>query len=72
MNSDSRKSDEPRTYTQEFRDEAVRLTVTSGKPVAQISRAITVTRQGHNWSVYQSQQWNFFAAPCEIPLASIS
>ncbi|MEO6049434.1 MAG: transposase [Candidatus Kapaibacterium sp.] len=42
MKSDSKKSDQRRTYTQEFRDKAVRLTVTSGKTVAQISRDLGI------------------------------
>ena len=38
------------TYTQEFRDEAVRLTVTSGKSVAQVARDLGIkVATLHQW-----------------------
>lgn len=38
------------TYTQEFRDEAVRLTVSSGKTVAQVARDLGVSEPTlHEW-----------------------
>ena len=43
MNNKKTTTSEGRqSYTQEFRDEAVRLTVTSGKPVAQIARDLGI------------------------------
>jgi transposase len=39
-----------KVYTQEFRDEAVRLTVSSGKPVAQIARDLGISVGAlHDW-----------------------
>lgn len=47
----SKASRSPRpTYTQEFRDEAVRLTVTSGKSVAQVARDLDIkVATLHEW-----------------------
>ncbi len=39
-----------KTYTQEFKREAVRLAQTSGKPIAQIARELGISdRSNHQW-----------------------
>ncbi|MDB5033190.1 MAG: hypothetical protein JWQ98_431 [Chlorobi bacterium] len=43
MNNESSKPDGRQKHSQEFRDEAVRLSVTSGKPVAEIARDLGIS-----------------------------
>jgi transposase len=56
------------TYTQEFRDEAVRLTVTSGKSVAQVARDLNIkVATLHEWRRHARYDHRLPVADNETP-----
>ena len=45
-----------KTYTREFKEEAVRLAQTSGKPIAQVGRSLGISDTSiHQWRKEQAQ-----------------
>lgn len=72
MNKQHKQSTEDRTtrttYTQEFRDEAVRLTVTSGKSVAQVARDLGIkVATLHEWRRHARYDHRLPVADNETP-----